>query len=55
MILGSPYLVQKGSLTNVQSHYEHLESTSVEAVFDDDWKEEAESIVRNCVETFGRL
>ena len=26
-------------------------STSVEAAFDDDWMEEVESIVRNCVET----
>ena len=28
-----------------------LESISVQAAFDDDWKEEVESIVRSCVET----
>ena len=41
----------KGKLDILQSHYERLGSTSVEAAFDDDWKEEVESIVRNCVET----
>ena len=41
----------KGKLGIPQSHYERLGSTSVEAAFDDDWKEEVESIVRNCVKT----
>ena len=41
----------KGKLGILQSHYERLGSTSVEAAFDDDWKEEVESIVRSCVET----
>ena len=40
----------KGRLDVLQSHYECLGSTSVEAAFDD-WKEEVESIVRSCVET----
>ena len=34
----------KGKLDILQSHYERLGSTSVEAAFDDDWKEEVESI-----------
>ena len=36
----------KGKLDILQSHYEHLRSTSVEAAFDDDREEEVESIVR---------
>ena len=50
MVLASLYLV-KGKLDILLSHYERLGSTSVEAAFDDDWKEEVESIVRSCVET----
>ena len=33
-----------------QSHYERLGSSSVEAAFDDDWREEVENIVRDCIE-----
>ena len=35
----------KEKLDILQSHYERLGSTSVEAAYDDDWKEEVESIV----------
>ena len=34
----------------LQSHYEHLGSTSVEDAFDNGWKEEVENMVRDCVE-----
>ena len=37
----------KGKL---QSHYERLGSSSVEAAFDDVWGEEVENIVRDCIE-----
>ena len=40
----------KGKLSILQSHYEHLGSSSVEAAFDDDWREEVENIVRDCIE-----
>ena len=32
------------------SYYERLGSSSVEAAFDDDWREEVENIVRDCIE-----
>ena len=37
----------KGKLNILQSHYERLGSSSVEA---DDWREEVENIVRDCIE-----
>ena len=40
----------KGKLNILQSHYERLGSSSVEAAFDDDWREEVENIVRDCIE-----
>ena len=40
----------KGKLNILQSHYEHLGSTSVEDAFDNGWKEEVENMVRDCVE-----
>ena len=42
---------RKVRLDILQSHYEHLRSSGVEAGFTDDWKEEVESMVRNCVAT----
>ena len=40
----------KGKLNILQSHYERLGSSSVEAAFDDDWREDVENIVRDCIE-----
>ena len=40
----------KGKLNILQSHYERLSSSSVEAAFDDNWREEVENIVRDCIE-----
>ena len=41
----------KGKLNIIlQSHYERFGSSSVEAAFDDDWREEVENIVRDCIE-----
>ena len=34
----------------LKSHYGRLGSSSVEAAFDDDWKEEVENMVRDCTE-----
>ena len=39
----------KGKLNILQSHYERLGSSSVEAAFDDDLREEVENIIAsNC-------
>ena len=40
----------KGKLHILQSHYERLGSSTVEAEFDDDWREEVENMVRDCIE-----
>ena len=44
----SPITNTKGKLRIFQSHYQDLGSKSVDDAFDEDWKQEVESKIREC-------